>query len=72
VGEAVAVGDVVDHDGAHCVAVVPSRDGFEALLAGLSGTAFTVSQICSLTLFSLNLSILAPNSTPMVTSCFSR
>jgi hypothetical protein len=72
VEEAVAIGDVVDDDGSDCVAVVPSSDGLEALLSGLYKRILTVSQICNFMLFSLTFSILAPNYTPMVTSCFSR
>lgn len=70
--KAVAIADVVDHDGSNCVAVVPSGDGLKAFLPCLCVVWRTVSQICNLMLFSLILSILAPNSTPMVTSCFSR
>lgn len=35
--EAVAIADVVDHDGSDCVAVVATSDGFETLLPGLCG-----------------------------------
>ena len=72
VAEALPAGDVVADDGADGVAVVAARDGLEALLARLREKEGTVSQICSLMLFLLTASVLAPNSTPMVTSCFSR
>lgn len=66
------VGDVVADDGPDGIAIVAAGDGLEAFLPGLSQRKSTVSQICSLILLSATLMVLAPNSTPIVTSCLSR
>jgi hypothetical protein len=66
--EALAVGEVVDEDDADGSAVVAAGDGLESFLAGLRGGGGTVSQICSLTGRSPMVTILDPNSTPMVVS----
>lgn len=70
--EAFLAGDIVAQDRADSILVVAPGDGLEALLPCLNKPDGTVSQICSLMLLLLYLMTLAPNSTPMVTSCFSR
>ena len=67
-----STGNIETHNSTDCVSIIPSCNRFETLLSCLNYFLITVSQICSFMLFLLILSILAPNSTPIVTSCLSR
>jgi len=59
--KAASVGYIKDYNCPNCTAIVASGNSFKTLLARLLKMRFTVSQIWSLMLFYLNLSILAPN-----------
>jgi hypothetical protein len=67
-GEALLVVDAEGEEDAADALVEGTHDGAEGLLAGLSGKASTVSQICSLTcVLSSTRTVLEVNSTPTVT-----
>ena len=68
VGEGLAVGEVVDQDHTDRSSVVTASNGLESLLTGLDSSSHTVSQICNLTGRSPIVTILEPNSTPIVVS----
>ena len=70
--KALSIGNIVDEDGASCWSIVSASDGLEWFLSSLNSQNITVSHICSFIVFYPTVIILAPNYTPMVTSCFCR